>query len=83
MRWTTRNYGLSQLGRLSEPWKADGFELRRQKGSHRRYQHTDGRKVTVSFHHRSDTFPLPTLKSMVEVQARCSEDDLRRLGFLR
>lgn len=42
--------------------KLDGFTFRRQKGSHRRYGHNDGRRVTVSFHHPSDTFPLPTMK---------------------
>ncbi len=60
----------------------DGFRLRRQKGSHRHYKHRDGRRVTVSFHHSSDTFPLPTLKSMIEKQARWTEADLRRLGLL-
>ncbi|MBI4333269.1 MAG: type II toxin-antitoxin system HicA family toxin [Chloroflexi bacterium] len=28
----------------------DGFNLRPQRGSHRRYRHQDGRRVTVSFH---------------------------------
>jgi predicted RNA binding protein YcfA (HicA-like mRNA interferase family) len=28
----------------------DGFSLRNQSGSHQRYQHADGRRVTVSFH---------------------------------
>ena len=61
---------------------ADGFAFRRQKGSHRRYAHTDGRRVTLTFHHASDTFPLPTLRSMIERQARWSENDLSRLGLL-
>ena len=59
----------------------DGFVLRRQKGSHRRYQHPDGRRVTVTFHSSSDTFPLGTLRSMVEEQARWTTDDLKRLGL--
>jgi predicted RNA binding protein YcfA (HicA-like mRNA interferase family) len=29
----------------------DGFFLRAQAGSHQRYRHPDGRRVTVSFHH--------------------------------
>jgi len=61
---------------------SDGFVFRRQKGSHRRYAHADGRRVTLTFHHASDTFPLPTLKSMIERQARWSENDLSRLGLL-
>lgn len=59
----------------------DGFELQRQKGSHRHYRHLDGRRVTLTFHHSSDTFPIGTLKSMVEIQARWTENDLRRLGL--
>ena len=57
----------------------DGFFLRRQAGSHQRYQHPDGRRVTVSFHKSSDTFPLKTLKTIIEMQARWTEDDLKRL----
>jgi len=60
----------------------DGFSLVRQKGSHRHYRHADGRRVTVTFHHASDTFPTGTFRSMIEIQARWSEEDLRRLGLL-
>lgn len=69
--------------RVVKALRGDGFVLRRQKGSHRLYEHPDGRKVTVAFHHASDTFPLPTLKSMIEIQARWSEADLKRLGLLK
>lgn len=60
----------------------DGFVLHRQKGSHRHYKHTDGRRVTVSFHHASDTFRPGTLRSMIEMQARWTGTDLERLGLL-
>jgi predicted RNA binding protein YcfA (HicA-like mRNA interferase family) len=60
----------------------EGFFLRSQVGSHQRYRHPDGRRVTVSFHHPRDTFPFKTLKSMIEDQARWTEADLRRLGLL-
>ena len=60
----------------------DGFYLRTQAGSHQRYNHPDGRRVTVSFHKTSDTFPLKTLRSMVETQARWTEEDLKRLKVL-
>jgi predicted RNA binding protein YcfA (HicA-like mRNA interferase family) len=60
----------------------DGFFLRRQAGSHCRYQHPDGRRVTVSFHKSSDTFPPKTLKAIIEMQARWTEGDLRRLKLL-
>ena len=60
----------------------DGFYLRHQRGSHQRYQHADGRRVTVSFHTNSDTFPPKTLKSIIEGQARWSEEDLKRLKLV-
>jgi predicted RNA binding protein YcfA (HicA-like mRNA interferase family) len=61
----------------------DGFHQRTgRKGSHQRFQHPDGRRVTVTFHKSSDTFPPKTLKSMIE-QARWSEEDLKRLKLIR
>jgi predicted RNA binding protein YcfA (HicA-like mRNA interferase family) len=68
--------------RLASALHEDGFELHRQKGSHRHYRHADGRRVTLSFHHSSDTFPLGTLRSIIEIQARWTETDLRRLGLI-
>ena len=61
----------------------DGFLLRRQSGAHQHYRHSDGRRVTVSFHRPGNTFKIKTLKAMIELQARWTEDDLRRLGLLR
>ncbi|NVM57923.1 MAG: type II toxin-antitoxin system HicA family toxin [Desulfobacterales bacterium] len=69
--------------RLTRALKNDGFAIDRQSGSHRLYRHPDGRRVTVSFHRSSDTFPPKTLKSMIEVQAQWDETDLRRLGLLK
>jgi predicted RNA binding protein YcfA (HicA-like mRNA interferase family) len=60
----------------------DGFILDRQSGAHQHYLHRDKRRVTVSFHRPGDTFPLKTLKAMVETQARWTQEDLRRLGLL-
>ena len=68
--------------RLIAALTAAGFTLKRQRGSHRRYAHPDGRRVTLSFHHASDTFRTGTLKSILEIQARWTEDDLRRLGLV-
>ena len=62
--------------------RADGLELLRQKGNHPHFRHQDGRRITVSVHHTSDTFRIGTLKSMIETQARWSEADLQRLGLL-
>ena len=41
-----------------------------------------GRRVTVSFHHTSDTFRPGTLQSMIEIQAHWTEEDLHQLGLL-
>ena len=60
----------------------DGFAFHNQRGSHQRYRHADGRRVTVTYHRAGDTYPLGTLRSMIETQAQWSEADLRRLGLL-
>jgi predicted RNA binding protein YcfA (HicA-like mRNA interferase family) len=60
----------------------DGFSLRNQSGSHQRYQHLDGRRVTVSFRRPGDTFRPKTLRSIVDTQARWTEADLRRLKLI-
>ena len=61
----------------------DGFVFYNQRGSHQRYRHLDGRRVTVTFHRASDTFPIGTLRSIIEVQARWTASDLRRLSLMR
>jgi predicted RNA binding protein YcfA (HicA-like mRNA interferase family) len=61
---------------------ADGFILRSQRGSHRRYYHSDGRRVTIPSHASSGTFVPKTLRSIIEEQARWTEDDLKRLKLL-
>jgi predicted RNA binding protein YcfA (HicA-like mRNA interferase family) len=67
---------------LAAALQTDGFTLKRQKGSHRHYVHPNGRRVTLSFHHASDTFRIGTLRSIIELQARWTADDLRRLRLL-
>jgi predicted RNA binding protein YcfA (HicA-like mRNA interferase family) len=51
----------------------DGFSSRHRSGSHRRYRHPDGRRVTVSFY-RPDGFRPKTLGSMIQDQAGWSEE---------
>ena len=68
--------------RLVSALTTDGFVLQRQKGSHRHYRHTDGRRVTLSFHHTGDTFRPGTLRSIIEIQARWTNEDLVRLALL-
>jgi predicted RNA binding protein YcfA (HicA-like mRNA interferase family) len=59
-----------------------GFYLERGSGGHQHYRHPDGRRVTVSFHRSSATFPPKTLKSMIELQAKWTEEDLKKLGLI-
>jgi len=62
----------------------EGFYLRpgrKGRGSHQRFYHEDGRRVTVTFHKPSQTFAPKTMKSMI-TQAGWTEDDLRRLSLL-
>ena len=61
--------------------EADGFQLQRVRGSHRIYRHADGRRVVVAYHALNDTFPIGTLRAMIE-DAGWLEDDLRRVGVL-
>jgi len=61
----------------------EGFYFVRQKGSHQRYRHPDGRRVTVAPHGGGDTFTIKTLQSMIESQARWTEEDLKRLKLIR
>jgi predicted RNA binding protein YcfA (HicA-like mRNA interferase family) len=60
----------------------DWFVFRNQRGSHHRYRHPDGRRVTVSFSRPGDTFPPKTLRRIIEEQACWTAEDLRRLGVL-
>jgi len=60
----------------------DGFRLVHQQGSHQQYGNADGRRVTVTFHSPSQTFPLKTLKSMLEKQAHWNLEDLKRLDII-
>jgi predicted RNA binding protein YcfA (HicA-like mRNA interferase family) len=61
----------------------DGFSYDRGDGSHQIYYHPDGRRVTVIFHGGSSTFRRKTLKSMIEKEARWTEEDLKRLKLIR
>lgn len=70
--------------RLINALRRDGFVLDRRTGAHQHYYHAhDGRRVTVSFHHAGQTFSPKILKTMIELQARWSESDLRRLKLVK
>ena len=59
----------------------DGFAFNRQRGSHHRNRHPDGRPVTVAFTRGGETVPLGTLRFIIEEQAIWDVEDLRRLGL--
>jgi len=61
----------------------DGFYFVRQAGSHQRYRHPDGRRVTVASHGTGGKFKIKTLQGIVEDQACWTEDDLKRLKLIR
>jgi predicted RNA binding protein YcfA (HicA-like mRNA interferase family) len=61
--------------------EADGFVLQRSRGSHRIYKHANGRRVVVAYHSTGDTFPIGTLRAMIE-SAGWQDTDLRRLGMI-
>ncbi len=69
--------------RLIRALTQDGFSFLRQTGSHHRYGHADGRRVTVAFTRRGDTIAIGTLQFIIEEQAHWTADDLRRLGLIR
>jgi predicted RNA binding protein YcfA (HicA-like mRNA interferase family) len=61
----------------------DGFAFDRGDGSHQIYCHPDGRRVTVIFHRGAATFRRKTLKSIIEKEARWTEEDLKRLKLMK
>ncbi len=59
----------------------DGFHIDRVSGSHHQFLHPAKGRVTVSFHHRRDTFPPKTLRSIIQ-DAGWTQEDLKRLKIL-
>ena len=68
--------------RIISALNKDGFPLDRESGSHQQYLHPNKGRVTVSFHHPSDTFPPKTLKRIIQ-EAGWIEKDLKRLKLLK
>ncbi len=69
--------------KLISALERDGFSFDRKTGGHRQYIHPDRRRVTITFHHPSDTFRFKILKTMVESQAKWTAEDLRRLKLVK
>lgn len=59
----------------------DGFALRRVRGSHRVYRNPDGRRVVVAYHGLGQTFPIGTLRAMIN-DAGWNDEDLKRFGWI-
>jgi predicted RNA binding protein YcfA (HicA-like mRNA interferase family) len=60
----------------------DGFRLRKGRGSHHIYEHSDGRRVLVVYHKLSDTFGPKTIRQLL-TSAGWHEADVRRVGLIR
>ena len=67
--------------RLIQALRADGFGVMRIRGSHHIYRHADGRRVIVAYHSLGETFPIGTLKAMLD-DIGWDVADLQRLGLL-
>lgn len=61
----------------------DGFLRRKGRSSHHIYTHYDGRRVTITYHSRGQTFATKTLRDMLERQAEWDFDDLKRLKLIK
>ena len=53
-----------------------GFVITRQKGSHLRLKHADGRNTTIALHNKS--LPVGTLSAILR-QIKLSKEDLKKL----
>jgi predicted RNA binding protein YcfA (HicA-like mRNA interferase family) len=71
------------IRKLIAALRRDGFQEWRKKGATRFYAHPDGRTVTLHVHRPGQTFRTGTLQSIIEKQARWTEDDLKRLKLLK
>ena len=60
----------------------DGFYLDRESGSHRQFIHPWKGRLTISFHHASDTFPPKTLRGIIK-DAGWTGEDLKRPGLVK
>ncbi len=61
----------------------DGFYLHHQVCSHQTYKKAGTPyRVTISYHHSSDTIPPGTLHRIIK-QINWTEDDLRRLELIK
>ena len=60
----------------------DGFLLKRTRGSHCIYHHSDDRRVVLTSHKLSEAIPIGTLRSIF-ASAKWTEDDFQRLEFER
>ena len=59
----------------------DGFKQTKKRGGHLVFRHPDGRRVILSYHKATDTFPPKTLKAMIE-DAKWDYNDLLRLQLI-
>lgn len=68
-------------GKLVRALGRDGFRLARRSGARFIFVHPDGRMVAVHYHRSGQTFPLGTLRTMLQ-DAGWSIQDLKRLKLI-
>ncbi len=59
----------------------EGIRRRKTGGSHHLYQHSDGRRVLLVYHHLNDTFGPKAIRQILQ-STPWTEANLRRLGLL-
>jgi predicted RNA binding protein YcfA (HicA-like mRNA interferase family) len=67
--------------RLLRALERDGFTCTTRRKGTLLYRHSDGRRVEVHFHSSGQTFPMGTLRAMLE-DAGWAVEDLKRLGLV-
>lgn len=60
----------------------DGFEPDIKVKTERIYRHTDGRRVSIHYHKRSECYGHSLLKALLD-DIGWSEKDMRRLKFIK
>jgi predicted RNA binding protein YcfA (HicA-like mRNA interferase family) len=68
-------------GKLVRALRRDGFVIVRRSGPSFVFLHPDGRRVIVHYHHSGQTFPIGTLRGILQ-DARWTPEDLKRLKLI-
>ncbi|MBN1153108.1 MAG: type II toxin-antitoxin system HicA family toxin [Dehalococcoidia bacterium] len=70
-------------GELVRALERDGFSLDEVVRTERIYRRTDGRKVSIHYHSKSDCYGPGLLKALLEAAGWKTATDLRRVGLIK